>query len=109
MGDRIDVGQKTKLPSVRIENEQQAINFLEELIRDMLQYRAACDIQIPSSNPQMVEEQQRNFWTYLQKQGQVIGGLKALFLSRIISERCYHEMEQKALNTLIPTKVGIIS
>lgn len=106
MVDRFDVNDKA-LPQTKIETEAQAQNFVLELIQEMLKYREECNTIYPDEGrEQTVVRQRRAFWVFLTKQGQAIGALKAFLLAGMISERCFTELNQTAINTLIPTVVG---
>lgn len=94
------------IPNGAIENQEQAERWVESLLREMLGWRQACDIPVPCNNDKAAQDQRRTLWTFLNKQGQVIGALKTLRLCGLISDRCYAELNQKAINTLIPTTVG---
>ena len=103
--DKLDV-KPTNIPHAEILNQEQAQNWVEELIEEMMVWRRACDVKIPNNKQIAVKTQQRALWSFLTKQGQVIGALKSLKLCGLISERCYLELNQKAINTLVPTVVG---
>ena len=106
MTDGLDVGN-SKLPQTKIETEAQARNFVLELVQDMLKWREECNTIYPDEGrEQTVVRQHRAFWVYLTKQGQAIGALKAFLLAGLISERCFAELNQTSINTLIPTVVG---
>jgi hypothetical protein len=97
----------TEVPSApRILNEEHAIKWIEELIQDMATWRNACNVHVPGDKEASAKMQRRSLWTFLSKQGQVTGALKTLLLCGIISDRCYREFNQKAINSLIPTTVG---
>ena len=84
-----------------IETPEQAVRFIEELVIEMQNWRRACD------QPGIKRRSQlRAMWTFLQKQGQVIGALKALFRAGLVTDRAYKELTQAALNTLVPTVLG---
>jgi hypothetical protein len=84
-----------------IKTAEQAIRFIEELVIDMQQWRVACD------QPGIMRRTQlRAMWTFLQKQGQVVGALKALFRAGLVTDRAYKELTQAALNALVPSVLG---
>ena len=103
--DRLNVNE-SEIPHAEIRNQEQAQRWVEELIEEMMIWRRACDVRIPDNNQMAVQTQRRALWTFLSKQGKVVGALKSLLLCGRISERCYTELNQKAINTLIPTVVG---
>jgi predicted RNA-binding protein Jag len=96
----------TALPRASINNAESAQKWVEELIREMHAWRVACDVVIPDKNEVAVKAQRRALWTFLAKHGEVCGALKTLVLCGLISDRCYRELNQKAINSLIPTIVG---
>lgn len=102
----IDVNA-TDLPSgARVVDQVSAENWVAELIQDMLKWRAQCDVPIPDNNAIAAQVQRRALWVFLTKQGEVVGALKTLRVCGLISDRCYRELNQKAINTLIPSVVG---
>ena len=104
--DKLDINS-TELERASITNEDQARNWVESLINEMLVWRARCDVIIPDNTQETVVSQRRAMWTFLSKNGKVCGALSALKLCGLISDRCYTELNQKATNTLIPTQVGV--
>lgn len=104
--ERLDVGG-TSIPKATIETEDQAMSWILELVDEMTAWRAACDVPVPD-NDVSKKLQQRAMWTFLVKQGQVTGALKAFRMSGLISDRCFDELNQKALNSLIPSVVGSV-
>jgi hypothetical protein len=95
-----------KLIGEQIETEDQARNWILELVTDMKYWRMECDVSFPSAPDKTTQYQRRACWTFLTKQGKVVGALQALLLVGKISERCYAELNQQAINTLAPTVVG---
>lgn len=104
--DRLDVGA-TPITRAAIETEEQARAWVCHLVDEMTLWRLACDAPVPG-NSRDVRAQQRALWTFLTKQGQVIGALKSLRMTGFISDVCFDELNQKALNTLIPSVVGSV-
>jgi len=88
--------QPTEKPFAEITTKEQAINWLDELTADMLLWRDKCRKQVT------VDGARRALWTFLNKQGQVIGALKTLALVGLLDDRAYREYNQRAINTLIP-------
>lgn len=103
--ERLDVGT-TPIARAAIETEDQARAWLLELVEEMTAWRAACDVPVPTQTDVNAQLQRRTMWTFLTKQGQVTGAIKALRMTGLISDRCYDEINQTALNSLIPTLVG---
>jgi hypothetical protein len=95
-----------KMVGERIETEDQARNWIAELVVDMKYWRAECDVTFPSAPEKTAKYQRRACWTFLVKQGKVVGALQALLLTGKINECCYAELNQQAINTLAPTVVG---
>jgi len=95
-----------KLLGERIDTEDQARNWVCELVGDMKLWRAECNVSFPADVPKTAQHQRRACWTFLAKQGKVVGALQALLLTGKISERCYQELNQQAINALAPTVVG---
>jgi hypothetical protein len=105
--DRLDVGN-AEVPRVKIETEEGAVKWVEELVSEMLDWRERCNVIIPGNSQATVTMQRRALWTFLEKHGQVVGALKSLLLVGMISPRCYTELTQRALNTLAPTVIGSV-
>jgi len=89
-----------------VANEEQARNWVLSLLEDMQAWRDICTVYIPNPSAIQVNEQRRALWSFLQKQGKVMGALQTLLLTRQINEIAYKELKQKALNSLGPTIVG---
>lgn len=87
--------------NVKIVTQEQAVNYVKQLVTEMLVSRAKCD----QPDPYTVKQQKRNLWTFLNKQGQVLGALNALLYTGNLSEKVYKEMHQTAINSLIPTNI----
>ena len=105
----MNIIDETGIPEVlEITNEEQARNWVKALLADMQAWRDICNVRVPDNNEEMVRQQQRALWKYLQKQGKVIGALQTLLLTRQINELAYKELTQKALNSLAPTVVGSV-
>lgn len=95
-----------KLLGEKIETEEQAQKWVLELVQDMLFWRTECDVTFPGDSGKTVQHQRRACWTFLAKQGKVVGALQALLLAGKIGERCYQELNQQAINSLAPKVVG---
>ena len=103
--DKLEVGQ-TPIARAEIRTEDQARAWLLALVDEMLVWRRACDVVVPGGGDIAAQTQRRAMWTFLTKQGQVVGALKALRMSGLISDRAYDEINQQAINSLIPSVVG---
>lgn len=96
----------TNVPRVVLTTPEQINNWVLELVAEMEQWRKECSIVFPDSMVKTVDYQRRAMWTFLTKQGQVVGALKTLLLCGLISDRVFSEFMQKAIDSLIPKKVG---
>lgn len=105
MTDHLDVNP-TAAPIAEIRTEQQALNWVNELTAEMMQWREQCNVVFPGKPEETVKHQRRAMWTFLVKHGELIGALKTLRLARLIPERAFKEYNQRAINTLIPDVVG---
>ena len=103
--DSLDV-KTTEIPKAEIRTEEQATRVVEDFIRIMQGYRALCNVMVPDPGETLARTQQKNLWIFLTKQGQAEGALKAFKLAGLISDKCYVELHQKAINSLMPTVVG---
>jgi hypothetical protein len=84
-----------------IKTSEQALAWVTVLVQEMQLWRSKCD------TVQMVSDRQKALWTFLQKQGQVIGALKALRLCGLIGDQAYREYCQRAINSLVPTVTNL--
>ena len=107
-GDRpLDVSPKA-MPKAEIRTEEQATAFVEELTLEMIRWRNECNVKIPGNPNVQAQRQRKALWTFLTKQGQVVGAIKAFKLAGLISDKCFMALHQKALNSLIPSVMGTI-
>lgn len=107
MSDGLNIPE-TIPPKVEIKTEAQATNYVEGLAIEMEKIRAACAVPYnpKGQNDPTVQVIHRMMWTFLNKQGQVVGALNAFRLAGLISECAWSEMHQRAINALGPTVVG---
>jgi len=84
---------------------EQIAGWVDALTQEMMIWRRACDVPIPDPNSIQAQQQRRNTWTFLAKQGELSGALKTLRLLGLISDRLFEEYNQKALNALGPTVI----
>lgn len=101
-----DIIYQSLLDADRITNSDHAKIWLDHLISEMRKWRGICDIRVPDSTGELVKVQQRALWTFLQKQGQVMGALDALYLVGIIDLVCYEAYKEKAIKALNPVVTG---
>ena len=94
--------KETPRPHATIETTEQARNFVLELIQDMQGYRHLCD---QYNNQTTVRQKQKDLWCFLQKQGQVMGALKALHMVKKLDDRAFAELTQIAINALLPSNI----
>ena len=83
------------LPLIDLRTEDQCIQYVESLIRDMIKARDDCRIGI------LVVEQKRAWNNFLLKHGAVLGALVVMQSARLISDRAYTELRQRTLNTMV--------
>lgn len=88
--------------------EDQVKNWILGLVEDMKVYRQRCNIIIPNPTKIQIDHQRRDLWTFLQKQGKVMGALELALYTGSISEVMYEELASIATNSLAPTLVGIV-
>ena len=98
---------ETEVPKVVIETEAQATNYVSGLVDEMQRFREACAVPYDGNDPQTISAIKRMMWTFLQKQGQVIGALNAFRMTGMITERAFTEFHQQALNSLAPTVTSV--
>lgn len=86
----------------RLETEEQAINYLEGLLRELRAARDACDRASLIRRTGDLSSQ-RVFWTFLVKQGQLDGAARALRLAGRLSDRAFTDIHRQCAMLLLPT------
>lgn len=86
----------------RIDTEEQALNWVLELVVDVELARAECNVVFPDDRARTVEHQRRAYRRFMIKHGSVLGVLMALHRCGRIGEVAYNELRQRVLNALGP-------
>lgn len=81
-------------PGYAITTEEEAINWITELIELAETARAECDIQTTAS------DQRAAYSKFMIRHGSALGTLTALHRCNKINDRTYNEFQQRALNSL---------
>ena len=87
-------------------SEDQAKNWVLDLVKETTVARMLCNVFIPDPNELLVQTQQKNYNRFMLLHGCCLGALLSLFKCDKISEVCYTELHSEIMNTLIPTVVG---
>ena len=95
-------------PGYRIDTEDQARNWMLELIDQVKAARIACDVFLGHAQEVTVTAQRRNFRVFLVRHGSALGSLVALHRCGKLSDTAYNEFREIILKTLAPTIVGEI-
>lgn len=95
-------------PGYRIDTEDQARNWMLELIDQVRSARIACDVFLGHAHEVTVTAQRRNFRAFLVRHGSALGSLVALHRCGKLSDAAYNECREIILGTLAPTIVGEI-
>jgi hypothetical protein len=90
----------------RIDTEEQARNWVLELVQDVELARDDCNIVFPDDRARTVEHQRKSYRRFLVKHGSVLGVLLSLHRCGKLGDRAYSELRQRALNTLGRHLVG---
>jgi len=80
-----------------IETEEQARNWLEELVKETESVRRQCDF-CPT-----VKDQRKMFLRWMIKRGESLGVLQALVRTGRLSGTAYMELRRRVLITQVPT------
>ena len=105
--DKLDVKPRA-MPRASIKTEDQARNFVRELMTEMDVYRQQCNVAVPDNNHFLAQCQKRDMWAFLAKHGEVIGALKAFKASGLISDKCFEEMNAEAIDSLRPSEIQVV-
>lgn len=87
-------------PGYRIDTEEQARNWVLELVADVELARAECNVVFPDNRARTVEHQRKAYRRFMVKHGGVLGVLMALYRCGKLGDVAYRELRQRALNTL---------
>ena len=93
-------------PGYRIDTEEQAKNWIIELVADVELARDDCNVVFPDNQSRTIEHQRRSHRRFLVKHGGALGVLMALHRCGKLSDVAYNELRQKVLSTLAPRVVG---
>jgi hypothetical protein len=93
-------------PGYEITTEQEARNWVIELVDDVESARLSCNVVIPDDQAKTVRHQQRAYTKFMVKHGSALGVVMALHRCRKISDVAYNELRQRVIQTLVPTVVG---
>ena len=84
-------------PFYEIETEEQATNWMHELVDGVKRERVACD------TARTRKQQQSSYLKYMIRYGSALGTVMALHRCRKLSDQAYAEFRQEIMNTFIPT------
>jgi hypothetical protein len=94
-------------PGYRIDTEDQARNWILELVDGVKEARLQCDIMFPGDQAATVRHQKKSYAAFMVKHGSALGALMSLHRVGKISDVCYSELRKIVIDTLIPTVVGV--
>ncbi len=95
-------------PGYRIDTEEQARNWVMELVADVEAARFECNVSVPDNSQAQVRSQMRAYRTYMIKHGSALGVIMALHRAGKLGDVAYNELRQRVVNTLAPTIVGAV-
>ncbi len=102
----MQAGPEHSTVGYRIDTEEQAKNWVLELVQDVELARAECNLVFPDDRVRTVEHQRKAYRRFMVKHGSVLGVLMALHRCGRIGDVAYSGLRQRALNTLGPHVVG---
>ena len=94
-------------PDFPIDTEDQAVQWMLELVVDVQGARFDCDVFYPGDKTRTVREQKRAERIWLVKHGGALGTVLALFRCGRLSQQAYDKMRKEILDTMVPTVVGV--
>lgn len=86
-------------PGYLLISDEQALNWVLELIEDAEQARALCDIQTDAAATR------KQHYTYLVKHGSVLGMITALHRCGRLSDVAVNELRAREMRTMLPTTI----
>lgn len=93
-------------PDFEIVTEEQARNWVLELVAGVEQARADCNVEVPGDGAATVTFQRKAFTTWLIRHGSALGTLMALYRCRKLNDSAYEELRKRVMYTMLPTVVG---
>jgi len=93
-------------PGYRIQTEEEARNWMLELVEGVKAARAQCDIIVPARPDIQAETQRRAYRKWLTKHGAALGTLMALHRCGKLGDVAYNELREQVMATMTPTLVG---
>jgi hypothetical protein len=100
-------------PGYRIDTEEQGRNWVMQLVEEVKEARAGCDVRVivppggTVDKAAMVDYQQKQYARFMIKHGGALGVIMALHRCGKIGDVAYNELRQIVINTLVPTVVAL--
>lgn len=94
-------------PGYRLDSEEQARNWVLDLVEGVKKARLDCNIAFPGDASRTVAFQRKAFHQFLVRHGAALGTLTALHRCGKLGDVAYNELRAVVLNTLTPTVVGV--
>jgi hypothetical protein len=94
-------------PGYRIDTEDQARNWVIELVETVKAARRDCNVMYPGDQARTAAHQRKAYTAFLMKHGSALGTLMALHRCGKLGDVAYNELRQIAMDTLAATVVGV--
>ena len=98
--------QPAERPDFEITSEEQARNWVMDLVKDVEDARQQCNVSVPGDQVTTASLQRKAYRIYLVRHGGALGTLTALHRCRKLNDVAYMELRQRVMLTLVPTVVG---
>ena len=93
-------------PGYRLDSEEQARNWILELVEGVKVARLDCNVVFPGDAARSVAHQRKAYHQFLVRHGAALGTLTAVHRCGKLGDVAYSELREVVLNTLAPTIVG---
>jgi hypothetical protein len=93
-------------PDFEITSEEQARNWILELVEGVEQARRDCNVTFPGDQAATVRFQKRAYTTWMIRHGAALGTLLALYRCRRLNDLAYSELRARVMQTMLPTVTG---
>jgi len=94
-------------PGYHIDTEEQARNWVIELVEVVRTARRDCNTMFPGDQIKTVTHQKKAYIAFMMKHGGALGTLMALHRCGKLSDVAYNELRQITMDTLAPTVIGV--
>lgn len=93
-------------PEYRIDNSVQATKRMRELVKQVKESRANCDVVFPDDAQKTTRFQRKAYREWMIRYGQALGTLVAFHQCGQLGDEAYNLLRQEVSETLVPRVVG---